>query len=166
MTHLRHGFGVAGSFRGPIHDELSEQHRWGRAPAAATMCGIEECLWIRVASLLTPIEVGPLCRFRDSSGQGLAFAYRRLRVELRISRRVTQRVQGIGEGVGRRLRHGKSKVLRGVSGAGCSPRFRAPPVEACPNFSCRKRPCTINASASTRTTASKILSIVALSRSS
>ena len=39
-------------------------------------------------------------------------------------------VQGRGEGGGRRLGHGKSKVLRGASGAGWSPMFSAPPVDA------------------------------------
>jgi Tol biopolymer transport system component len=56
--------------------------------------------------------------------------------------------------------------LRGGGAAGGWPRSRSPPVEAWPNFSCRNRPWAISASASTRTTASKILSMVAPSRSS
>ena len=61
--------------------------------------------------------------------------------------------------------HRQVAVLRGGWGGGW-PRSRSPPVEACPNFSCKNRPWAISASASTRTTASKILSMVAPSRSS
>ena len=130
------------------------------------MCRIEKGLRIRMTGLLTPVEVGLLCGLGDGGRQRLALAYGSLMIKARCAGGAAKRIQGVGEGAGRRFRHGRSKVLRGASGAGCSPMFSAPPVEACPNFSCRKRPCTISASASTRTTASKILSIVALSRSS
>ncbi len=130
------------------------------------MCRIEKGLRIRMTRLLTPIEVGLLGRLGDGGRQRLPLSHGSLMIKARCAGGITQPINGVGEGTGRRFPHGRSKVLRGASGAGWSPMFNTPPVEACPNFSCRKRPCTISASASTRTTASKILSIVALNRSS
>ena len=145
---------------------MPEQRCRSSPPAAPTVCRIEKCLWVRMTRLFTPIEVGVLGRLGDGGCQRLALSYGSPMIKARCAGGVTKRIEGVGEGTGRRFRHGRSKVLRGASGAGWSPMFSAPPVEACPNFSCRKRPCTISASASTRTTASKILSIVALNRSS
>ena len=165
-TDLGERLGVGRSLRGAIEDELPEQRRRSSPPAAPTMCRIEKGLRIRMTRLLTPIEVGLLGRLGDGGRQRLALSHGSPLLKVRCTGGIAERIQGVGEGPGRRFRHGRSKVLRGASGAGWSPMFSAPPVEACPNFSCRKRPCTISASASTRTTASKILSIVALNRSS
>jgi hypothetical protein len=42
------------------------------------MCRIKELLWVSMTSLLAPVEVGLLGRFRDGGCQRLTFADRRL----------------------------------------------------------------------------------------
>jgi hypothetical protein len=82
------------------------------------MCGIEEVLWVLVAGLIAPIAIRLLCRLGHGCGQRLPLAYRRLRFEAGCNGCAAEFVQRCGKSAGRGLRHGKSKVLRGASGAG------------------------------------------------
>ena len=94
------------------------------------MGGIEKGLWVLVAGLLAPVAIGLLCGFGNRRGQRLAFAHCDLRLEAGCNGCAADLIQGGSKGARRGRRHGRSKVLRGASGAGWSPMLSAPPVDA------------------------------------
>jgi hypothetical protein len=79
---------------------------------------VEECLNISMPGLLTPIAIGLLRRLGDRGSQRLALADCRFRLQASRRGNAAELVQGCSKGTGRWLCHGRSKVLRGASGAG------------------------------------------------
>ena len=158
---LGHGLGVASG----VGDHSLLSRAWpGAARHRRPRCAASR-LRIRMAGLLAPVAVGLLCRLGDGSGQRLASrtaASGSRPAATAAPRSSSKAAASVRVGAPSRQVQCAARCL----GRGLVADIQRPPVDAWPNFSCRKRPCTIRASASTLTTASKILSIVALSRSS